>query len=305
MATTFIVGIVLFLQIVIGYADNSVNLLVRSSNDTNVRRYCVALAKLPNGRTVNVTNFGWHFPYIASPSVNACNITDLADSLPRAFPERTVLIVYEHLCKITVHAWNVETLYGQNISLMILTNRTNTNYELSYNTTTMPVSITVLVFVQNDFNSVNKTYKNIENVEMSIDYAPILPRKFRPSVLLLFVLVLLILICGNLWAADEFIRKVQTINADNRSLSSNLNTTPATSDVQDNPIQEVTRPKSNAKNLDLNKMPSNSEPPVIYMSCYFIIFLLCFAVGWLLLIFYFPRVMIYILQGNYYDKSNK
>lgn len=305
MATTFIVGIVLFLQIVIGYADNSVNLFVRSSNDTNVRRYCVALAKLPNGRTVNVTNFGWHFPYIASPSVNACNITDLADSLPRAFPERTVLIIYEHRCKITEHAWNVETLYGQNISLMILTNRTNTNYELSYNTTAMPVSITVLVFVQNDFNSVNKTYKNIENVEMSIDYAPILPRKFRPSVLLLFVLVLLILICGNLWAADEFIRKVQTINADNRSLSSNLNTTPATSDVQDNPIQEVTRPKSNAKNLDLNKMPSNSEPPVIYMSCYFIIFLLCFAVGWLLLIFYFPRVMIYILQGNYYDKSNK
>ena len=29
-----------------------------------------------------------------------------------------------------------------------------------------------------------------------------------------------------------------------------------------------------------------------------IVVILCFAVGWLLLIYYFPKVMIYILQGN-------
>ena len=48
---------------------------------------------------------------------------------------------------MTEHAWNVEQQYGKEISLMILTNRTNTHYELTYNTTTMPVSIPVLNFL--------------------------------------------------------------------------------------------------------------------------------------------------------------
>jgi len=285
---------------VISYTDDSINLLVRSSNQSTVRRYCVELAKLPNGHTVNITGFGWHFPYLASPSVNACNITDLANSLPRTFPLKTILIVYEHQCKMTEHAWNVEKLFTKNISLMIITNRTDTPYSLTYNTTTMPVSIPVLIFWQNDFNKINKTYNNISNIELSIDYPLDMPKKFRPAVLLMFLLVLFILLCGNFWAADEFLRKIKNRNGNFQSESTSLNTSPIINDFQEsNNIQnETIMPKENNNTHIENRTPRNNEPAIIYMPYFIIALILCFAVGWLLLIYYFPKVMIYILQGN-------
>jgi hypothetical protein len=246
---------------VISYTDDSINLLVRSSNQSTVRRYCVELAKLPNGHTVNITGFGWHFPYLASPSVN------------------------------------VEKLFRKNISLMILTNRTDTSYALTYNTTTMPVSIPVLIFWQNDFNKINKTYNNIE---LSIDYPLDMPKKFRPAVLLMFLLVLFILLCGNFWAADEFLRKIKNRNGNFQSESTSLNTSPIINDFREsNNIQnETIMPKENNNTHIENRTPRNNEPAIIYMPYFIIALILCFAVGWLLLIYYFPKVMIYILQGN-------
>ncbi|CAF2835419.1 unnamed protein product [Rotaria sp. Silwood2] len=301
MATTIILFLILFSQTIISFADDSaINLLVRPSNDSTIRRYCVELAKLPNERTVNITGFGWHIPYIASPSVNACNATNLEYSLPRAFPLKTILILYEHQCKMTEHAWNVEKKFGQNISLMILTNRTNTHYELTYNTTAMPVSIPVLIFVQNDFNNINKTYKNISNIEISIKNSPDMQQKFRPAILLMFLLVLFILLCGNFWAADEFMRKIRNQNMDTHSESSNVNVTPISNDFQDltsnNTSQDVAIQKENKDTLIEHNAPRNTEPAIIYMPYCIIALILCFAVGWLLLIYYFPKVMIYILQ---------
>lgn len=295
--------LVLFSLISIVSTDDSINLLVRSSINPTIRRYCVDLAKLPNGLTINVTNFGWHNPYLASPTVNACNVTDLENSLPSGFPLKTILIIYEHGCKITEHAWNVETLYGKNISLMVLTNRTNTHYELTYNTTSMPVSIPVLVFVQSDFNKMNNVYGNISDIEMSIDYALDMPKKFRPAILLMFVLVFVILICGNHWAANEFQRKVIQEASSNHSDSTSLSVPSTPNDFQDsilnNVSDETALQKSNKKSSDEDKAPRNSEPAIIYMPYCIIALILCFAVGWLLLIYYFPKVMIYILQGKF------
>ncbi|CAF1229027.1 unnamed protein product [Adineta steineri] len=283
--------------------DESVNLLVRSSTEPNVRRYCVSVAKLPNGNTVNITGFGWHNPYIASPMVNGCNVTDLRNLLPSTFPLKTTIILYEHQCKMTEHAWHIESLFGKNISLMILTNRTNTNYELSYNKTAMPVSIPVLIFWINDFNKINKTYTNISNIEISMNYAPVIEKKFRPAVLLMFLLVLFILLCGNFWAADEFVRKIKHRHTNKENESESVNTSRTSNDnpdtVSNNNPNIIAESKINKNtNLD-NKTPSNNEPAIIYMPYCIIALLLVFAVGWLLLIFYFPKVMIYILQAMF------
>ena len=287
---------------VFGDSDDSINLLVRSTNDPTVRRYCVDLAKLPNGRTVNITSFGWHTPYVASPSVNGCNITDLENFLPPTFPLNTILVLYEHQCKMTQHAWNVEKQFGGEISLMILTNRTNTNYALTYNTTAMPVSIPVLIFGQNYFNKIKKIYNNISSTEVSINYPPDVSRKFRPAVLLIFLLVLFILLGGNFWAADEFIRKIKDRNINTHSDSTSINTTPPSNDFQDsltnNTQNEATIPKPDSPIERGNKKPRNNEPAIIAMPYCIIGLILLFAVGWLLLIYYFPKVMIYILQGN-------
>ncbi|CAF0983325.1 unnamed protein product [Adineta steineri] len=283
--------------------DESVNLLVRSSTEPNVRRYCVSVAKLPNGNTVNITGFGWHNPYITSPMVNGCNVTDLKNLLPNTFPLKTTIILYEHQCKMTEHAWNIESLFGKNISLMILTNRTNTNYELSYNKTAMPVSIPVLIFWINDFNKINKTYTNISNIEISMNYAPVIEKKFRPAVLLMFLLVLFILLCGNFWAADEFVRKIKHRHTNKENESESVNTSRTSNDnpdtISNNNPNIIAESKIN-KNTNLeNKTPSNNEPAIIYMPYCIIALLLVFAVGWLLLIFYFPKVMIYILQAMF------
>jgi len=287
---------------IISSTDDSINLLVRSSINSTIRRYCAELAKLPNGHTVNITNFSWHNPYIASQSVNACNITDLKNSLPKTFALKTLLILYEHQCKMTEHAWNVEQQYKENISLMILTNRTNIHYELTYNTTTMPVSIPVLIFLQNDFNKINKTYDNISSIQISIDYPLELPRKFRPAVLLMFLLVLVILLSGNFWAADEFKRKIKNPNLDTHSESPSTTTGPISNDDQGSSINNnsdsIIIPISNRNTPKQHKLPSNNEPGIIHMPYCVIPVILCFAVGWLLLIYYFPKVMIYILQGN-------
>jgi len=301
MATLIIFLILLFSPTIISSSDESINLLVRSSANSTIRRYCVELAKLPNGHTVNITDFDWHIPYIASPSVNACNATNLDYFLPVTFPKNTLLVLTEHQCKITEHAWHVEAKYGENISLMILSNRTGTHYELTYNTTAMPVAIPVLVLWQNDFNKINKTY-NLSSIEMSIDYGLDTPKKFRPAVLLMFLLVLLILLGGNFWAADEFVRKIKNRNLNTQSESTSTNTSPISNDYHDSSTinnhneRFISNPSENIQNE--TQSPSNNEPAIIYMPYCIIAVILCFAVTWLLLIYYFPKVMIYILQGK-------
>ncbi|UJR33186.1 hypothetical protein I4U23_020641 [Adineta vaga] len=297
MLTVFF--LILFSTSVIGDSDDSINLLVRLSTDSTVRRYCADLAKLPNGRTINVTGFGWHNPYIASAAVNACNVTDIDNSLPATLSSDTILILYEHQCKMTEHAWHIETKYKHNISLMIITNRTNTHYELSYNSTAMPVSIPVLIMEQNNFNKVNKTYKDLNNIQLSINYPPEIPNKFRPAILLMFLLVFLILIAGNYWAADEFKRKVANRVLSSRSESDSTNTPQSYSEYQEfvaNRHDEIIAQNS-ASSAD--KIPRNNEPAIIYMPYCIIAMILCFAVGWLLLIYYFPKVMIYVLQAMF------
>jgi hypothetical protein len=302
MVTLPVFLLIVFSPLVISDSDGAINLLVRSSPDSNVRRYCVELAKLPNGRTINITGFGWRTPHLASPAVNACNVTNLNDSLPGTFPPNTILVLYEHQCKMTEHAWHIESKYGPTISLMILTNRTNTHYELSYNTTAMPVSIPVLIFVQNDFNKMNKTYKGLTTVQMSINYPPIMRNKFRPTVLLMFLLVFLILLAGNFWAADEFKRKVLKRDVSTHSESTSVNIIPNPPDSQDAILssnQEDLTAHNARKNVLLdNRTPRNNEPAILYLPYCIIALILCFAVGWLLLIYYFPKVMIYVLQGN-------
>lgn len=303
MATFIIFFLLLISPLVISVTDDSINLLVRSSTNSTIRRYCVELAKLPNGHTVNITSFSWHNPYLASPAVNACNRTSLDDYLPVTFPLNTLLILTEHQCKMTVHAWHVEQKYGDDISLLILTNRTNTHYELSYNTTEMPVSIPVLIFWQGDFDRMNKTYNNtINNTQISIDYPLELAKKFRPAVLLMFALVLFLLLSGNFWAADEFVRKVKNRNLNSHSETISSTTSPTSNEDLDSSVNNhydnLNLAQTNEHTAKNNKSPSNNEPAIIYMPYCIIAVILCFAVGWLLLIYYFPKVMIYILQGN-------
>jgi hypothetical protein len=269
------------------YTDESINLLVRSISTSHIHRYCIELAKLPNGHTVNITNFGWHLPYLSSPSVNGCNISDLNTSLPSSFPSNTILILYEHQCKMTEHAWNVEQIFGQQISLMILTNRTNTRYELTYNTTAMPVSIPVLIFWKDDFIKLTNTYTDLNNTQLSIDYPPDVSRKFRPAVLLMFLLVFIVLLCGNFWAADEFKSKIINENIDANSHSPSSNRVPLTDEII-----------SKRNSVIPNGRSQNNEPAIIPMTCCVIVLIISFAVGWLLLIYFFPKVMIYILQGK-------
>jgi hypothetical protein len=278
--------LLLFFPIVHSYTDESINLIVRPISTSNIRRYCIELAKLPNNNTVNITDFGWHLPYLSSRSVNACNISDLNSSLPSSFSSNKILILYEHECKMTEHAWNVEKQFGKGISLMIITNRTNTRYELTYNITTMPVSIPVLIFWEDDFNKMIKTYDNLNNIELSIDYPPDTTRKFRPAILLMFLLVFIVLICGNFWAADEFKDKINHQNLDTNSQLSGSNTAPLTN--------QRTRSEIIAKR---NSVTSN-ELAIVPMTYCVIVLMICFAVGWILLLYYFPKVMIVILQGK-------
>jgi hypothetical protein len=278
MTTMIIFFLLLLPPIVYSYTEDSINLLVRSSTTSTIQRYCIELATLPNNRTVNITNFGWHIPYLSSSSVNACNISDLNTSLPNSFPSNTILILYEHDCKITEHAWNVEEKFGQEISLMIITNRTNTHYELTYNTTAMPVTIPVLIFWDKDFIKMNNKYSNLSSIELSIDYPPDTSRKFRPAILLMFLLVFIVLLCGTFWAADEFKNKI------NYQLSN------------EEPLFRI-RTKRNS--IEPNETSENKELAVIPITYCVIVLIICFAVGWILLLFYFPTVMIYILQGKY------
>jgi hypothetical protein len=280
-------------SIVHSYTEESINLLVRSSTTSKISRYCIELAKLPNNRIINITNFGWHTPYLSSPSVNACNISDLNNSLPSSFSSNTILILYEHECKMTEHAWNVQNQFGDRISLMIITNRINTRYELTYNTTVMPVTIPVLIFSINDFIQMNKKYSNFNSIELSIDYPPDASRKFHPAVLLMFLLVFIILICGNFWAADEFKNKINNENMDINNQLIKFNTRPLTNE---RPSCQII-PKRNS--VTPSETSQYEEPAVIPVTYCLIVLIICFAVGWLLLLFYFPKVMIYILQGKY------
>lgn len=209
---------------------------------------------------------------------------------------------------MTEHAWHVEAQYGGNISLMVLSNRTGVTYELTYNTTAMPVSIPVLVFGQRDFNTINKTYGNVSQLGMTITYAPEMPKKFRPAILLMFLLVLLILLCGNFWAADEFIRKVKNKNLSTQSASPSSNASTLSAGnrdlITDDHPAEAVEPKPAEITIDKNQSPSNSEPAILYMPYCIIALILCFAVGWILLIYYFPKVMIYVLQGKQRRRRN-
>jgi hypothetical protein len=310
MAICIVICLVLFCPLIFGYTDDSINLLVRPSTPFNstIRRYCVELATLPNGRTINITNFSWHKPYIGAPSVNACNITDIEHSLPHVFPRRTLLILREHQCKMTEHAWNIERQYGRDISLMILTNRTDTHYELTFNRSAMPVSIPVLIFVENDFNRMQQFYgNNTANIEISIDYPLVMPKKFRPAVLLMFALVFFILLAGNSWAADEF--RSKTINIDRRTSENTTQTDRSlsrTEHLQDPFINHVHEPIANItgttnENLPTTtsseRTPKTGEAAILTIPYCIIGLILFFAVSWLLLIYYFPKVMIYILQG--------
>lgn len=309
MTKLIIVLVALFCPIVFGYTDESINLLARPSTArSTIRRYCVELAKLPNGRTVNITGFGWHNPYLAPTSVNACSIADIKEYLPPSFRPNTLLILTEHQCKMTEHAWNVQQRFGQQISLMILTNRTNTLHDLSLNGSAMPVSIPVLIFWQKDFDRLSKfSGNNVFSVELSISYPLVLPRKFRPAVLLMFALVFFILLAGNAWAADEFRRKVSDQHSETHIDSSPLNTSARSDQLENasdtdrdnqgndslgNRIENSTRKNS------ISTTPKNNEPAILAMPYCIIALILCFAVGWLLLIYYFPKVMIYVLQGK-------
>ena len=79
------------------------------------------------------------------------------------------------------------------------------------------------------------------HIELSIDYPPEIPKKFRPAVLLMFLLVLFILICGNFWAADEFKRKIKNRNIDTQSESTSSNTSPISNDYQDSSINNQSK----------------------------------------------------------------
>jgi hypothetical protein len=293
MTMRILVFLLLFPPIVHTYTDESINLLVRSSSTSAITRYCIELAKLPNDRIVNITNFGWHIPYLSSPSVNACNISDLNNSLPSSFSSNTILILYEHECKMTEHAWNVEQQFGSGISLMIITNRTNTRYELTYNITTMPVTIPVLIFWENDFIQMSNKYKNLSSIELSIDYPPDAARKFRPAVLLMFLLVFIILLCGNFWAADEFKSKIKNQRIDTDYQMSNMNPPPITNE---DPLSHMIAKRNS---ITPSETSQKTEPAIIPITYCMIALIICFAVGWLLLLYYFPKVMIYILQGKY------
>ena len=286
----------------LGYTDDSINLLVRTEPTSFVRRFCIELAKLPNDRIVNITSFGWYKPYLSSAAVNACNTTDLQDSLPVSFEPKTILILHEHNCKMTEHAWNVESLFGPNISLMIVSKRENTRYSLTYNITAMPVTITTMIFNEKDFVKMNQIYSNLSKVQLSIDYPPEVSRKFRPATLLMFLLVFLVLLAGNFWAADEFKRLIEEKQVVSTSMGSNSTLIPT---IQPASSSANTQMISKLNSVTSEESKDHREPAVIPMTYCLIVFIFCFAVGWLLLIFYFPKVMIYVLQGKFsrFDKK--
>jgi hypothetical protein len=284
MAAKIMFFLLLLSPIAHSYTDEAINLLVHSITTSDMYRYCIELAKLPNGHTVNITNFGWHLPYLASTSADACNISNLNNYLPSSFSSNTILILYEHECTMTEQSWNIEKQFGQEIVLMIITKRTNTQYQLTYNSTTMPVTIPVVIFWENDFIKIN----NLSNIELSIDYPLNTPRRFRPAIILMFLLVLIVLLCGNFWAADEFKKKIQDQDMDTKSQLTSANTTRVHIIAKQNTIA----PSVASQNKELAFLP---------MNCCFIIIMICFAVGWLLLIYFFPQVMIYILQGRSYS----
>jgi hypothetical protein len=304
MTTMILFFLLVFCPTVLSYTDEAINLLVRPLSTSDIRRYCVELAILPNGRTINVTNFSWRTPYLSS-SVNGCDQSDLNNLLPSSFPSNTMLIIYEHECTMTEQAWNVENKFGPQISLMVITQRKDAQYELTYNTTAMPVSIPVVVFLEDDFNKMSTRYNNLNNIQLSIDYPPIVPKKFRPSVLLMFLLVLVVLLAGNFWAADVFKRKRNdhNTNTTNQSTEVSNETGSGYKNIRRNSIvpfivtstETVTDRNSN----EPEETSEKNDSALVPINCCIILITICFAVGWLLLLYFFPKVMIYVLQGKY------
>ena len=315
MTRITVVFLFLFPSLVLSYSDQAINLLVRASSSTSdYSRYCIELATLPNGGVVNVTNFGWYTPYLASSSIDPCDVVNLNQSLPHSFSANSMVILYEHNCKMTEHAWNVQRLFGSQISLMIITNRTDTQYELTLNATAMPVSIPVVVFLEDDFIKLKNRYPDFNSMRLSIGFPPNDSRKFRPAILLMFLLVFVILLCGNFWAADEFRKKINPQKTIHETppdtpetpdtASSELNSPPIRtrreSFTQIVPKRNSVAPSEISTSERTPSAPSQkkAEPALIPLTCCVIIIIICFAVGWLLLLYFFPKVMIYILQGK-------
>jgi len=109
----------------------------------------------------------------------------------------------------------------------------------------------------------------------------------------------------NFWAADEFIRKIKNRNINTPSESTSSNTSPISNDYQDSPTNNdrddipIPIPRTNQNTPKENKSPKNTEPAILYIPYCVIAVLLCFAVGWLLLMYYFPKVMIHVLQAMF------
>ncbi|CAF4806465.1 unnamed protein product, partial [Rotaria magnacalcarata] len=72
----------------------------------------------------------------------------------------------------------------------------------------------------------NNKYRHLTDIELSIAFPPDIMKTFRPGVLLMFLLILIILLFGNFWAADEFKNKLKDHNKNIDQELSNINATP-------------------------------------------------------------------------------
>jgi hypothetical protein len=281
----------MFSQLANGYTDESINLLVRSVDTARIHRYCIEPTHLSNGRRVNISRFGWRTPFIASAVVDPCNISHLQQSLPSSLPANTMLILHEHNCRITRQVSNVQATFGRNLSLIIISERTNTRYTLTSTLSDTSVTIPTFILWKKDFQRMNDFYGNLSNtIELSVGYPPIMLKRFRPATLLMFVLVFVVLLVGNHWAADQFRRCKTEQHVNDASTLANSSSTVNQSDSSQI-ISKTDAVTSNESSDDL-------EPAIIPMTYCIVVFILLFAVTWLLLIYYFPNIMIYVLQSN-------
>ncbi|CAF0735221.1 unnamed protein product [Didymodactylos carnosus] len=308
----------------------SLNLITSLKSSKNINRYCLQLALLP--QILPVKQFGWHNYYYAS-TTNGCDKANVSALSSLSIADNSMFVIhYNANCSFAEQSYNFQLVFGDKISLLYIIVIPYTIIQSLTTNKTLPVTIPVLLIRQSEFNGLINDNKTNQIEQISIDYS-FHQSRLNIVTLLMYILIILVLFAGTMWAGDEFIQKVKEsvdyyafnqqgkytavnpnpINnndsmeplATNQQSSPNLSTQTNTTQVlSSSPTDTVTVPLP--RSIVLPPPPSfqklkelsskENEQAILAMPYCTILFLLITAVAWILLIWKFPTVMVKILQ---------
>ncbi|CAF1568761.1 unnamed protein product, partial [Didymodactylos carnosus] len=185
-------------------ATESLNLLVRLKS-SNTNRYCLQMVLLP--KIITVKQFGWYNFYYA-PIINGCDKTNISSISLLPITNNTMLVVKHNAnCSFAEQSYNFQLIFGDEISLLYISAIPYTTISSLTTNKTIPVTIPVLLIRQSEFHELIKNNITNKIEQVSIDF-PLPQLRFNVVVILMYILIILVLFAGTMWAGDEFIQKI-------------------------------------------------------------------------------------------------